>query len=131
MRGGILDFTGLGMGVLILVVALTIFGVACSIRGFWGTSRGARRLATLAAIFALPMGFLIGAFILIDGYDRLAMLGPAATPADEGYVWRRALSPAIAAVVAFCVITLVAGVGWVREREPRPGDEPPPRKPAR
>jgi hypothetical protein len=130
MRGGTFDFAGLGGPALILVIALSIVGIVAAIRGYWGSSRKARRVTVVAAILAPALAFLLGAFLLIDGYHLLARLGPAATPTDEGYVWRRALSPAIAGVAALSLITLVAGIGWIRERGAG-GEEPPPRKPAR
>lgn len=131
LRGGPLDFAGLGGAALLVVVALALIGIVAAIRGYWGSSARARRVTFLAAVVTLPVGFLVGAALLIQGYDLLARLGPAATQADAGYVWRRALSPAIAACLAFCGVVAVAGAGWLRERTAAPGDEPPPRKPAR
>ncbi len=99
-------------------------------RGFWGSSTMARRVAVVTALLLLPVGLVVGGMLLIDGYHLLARLGPAATPADEGYVWRRALSPAIAAALGLSLVTATGGVGWIVQRA-RCENEPPPRKPAR
>ncbi len=124
------EIAGLGWPVVWVSVVLLIIGVSSAIRGFWGNDRRSRRLTVLAGVPVLSVAFVAGSFLLLEGFQQVARLGPAATPRDMGTVWRRALSPAIIGVLAFTVIGLVAGLGWALEKS-TPDASQPPRRPAR
>ena len=46
LRGGPLDFAGLGGAALLVVVALALIGIVAAIRGYWGSSARARRVTS-------------------------------------------------------------------------------------
>jgi hypothetical protein len=127
------EIAGLGVPIVWAAVVLTVLGVAFGIRGFWGGDRRSRRLALAAAILTLSIAFVAGSFVLLEGFQMIARLGPAATPADVARVWRRALSPAMVGVASFTLIAMVSAIGWAVEKaEPEPVNPlRPPRRPVR
>ena len=86
------EIAGLGWPVVWVSVVLLIIGVSSAFRGFWSNDRRSRRLTVLAGVLVLSVAFVAGSFLLLEGFQQIARLGPAATPRDMGTVWRRALS---------------------------------------
>jgi hypothetical protein len=124
------EIAGMGWPVVWITVVLTILGIAFGIRGFWGSDRRSRRIAILVGIVVLTLTFVFSSYVLLEGFQQIARLGPAATAADMGTVWRRALSPAMVGVGAFLLLALIAGAGWVLQSAPVDPDAPP-RRPVR
>ena len=127
----LLHFPGANRLALALIVLLAVAGVIGAVRGFWGTSRAARRLVVVCASLAIPIGVLCAIVEYLAGQRQLARLGPAVTQRDIALVHGAALSILLAGLTAAVVIAAVAGFGWVRGTAAADDPEPPPRRPQR